>query len=113
MELPDAIKDFSLGAAVVGLIGALVSVANQRELSKKEQLFTLLSGALTAGFVGYPIHEYLAFPAGWAGAISFLVGLFGRSVIITMIAAVKDINIKSIISSKTKIPFNSDSSGGN
>ena len=109
-NLPDALKEFSVGAAIVGFIGAIVSVANQRELTYKEQFVTLLSGALLAGFVGFPIHEYLSFPQSWTGAICFLVGLLGRAIVVTIITTFKDFNLKDFLLFKARLPFNSTSS---
>lgn len=92
----------SLKWAIAGLFGAMiVSRFHKDELKSKTDYFVFVaSGAAIAHFLTGAVTSYLAFASDSAGAVGFLLGAFGGSLMQAVVRAIKGADLWALIKAR-------------
>lgn len=87
----------NIGWAIAGLMGALVAVPFHDDKSIKGRLWFICSGIACSYFTtGFWSWKY-EIPEGLTGAIGFVIGAFGGSLVATIIRKIQTADIASLI----------------
>jgi hypothetical protein len=83
MQIPQLsdIDGGTLGAWLLGAIGAGLSMQFVEGLTWRQKLIMVLTGTVSAAVLTGPIMEWVGMPMSWITGMSFLVGLFGWAAI--------------------------------
>lgn len=92
----------SLKWAFAGLVGAMiVSRFHKDELnSKTDYLVFVASGAAIAHFLTSAVSDWLGFGPNSTGAIGFLLGAFGGSLMQAVVRSIKEADLWSLVKSR-------------
>lgn len=96
----DDIKSFA-EAVSAGLIGALLSIPLTPDVkAAKDRIILVASGTATAYYSAPLIIEYLHVKPSLGSSISFLIGVFGMSVVAAVLRSARDADIWGLIRSR-------------
>lgn len=85
----------SKSSVIGGLIGSVISLRFLSELNVWQRVISVFSGMIVAAYCTPLVVELLSLKPSTEGAIAFLIGLFGMSLVGAIEKAIPDI-VKSI-----------------
>lgn len=90
-----------LELAIIGAIGSAIALRFHPEVQgKKQAIIFIITGACIAHFCTGLVADYLSIQPSRAGAVGFIIGLFGASLIDAIGRAIKNADLWAFITSK-------------
>jgi len=87
----------NIGWAIAGMMGALVAVPFHDDKSIKGRLWFICSGMLCSYFLTGWASWFYSIPPEYTGAIGFILGAIGGSLVAAVIRKIQNADIASLI----------------